>query len=182
MSGPKTAVAGLMSCFWLNMLPVKKILHTGNFALYYIVQKICYQRKEIIMKSVNICFSALLVLFMFCGCYVRRANNHLTEVAFLDHLEHCGIDIDVVQYADASIMGAGRAVVIKLKDNPMELGLYIYDTDRQDHLKKLEFIEENGFIYIHGNKYPTLVNGSFVLIGYEKNPMKHQLIQAVETF
>lgn len=134
------------------------------------------------MKIVKVLFFVLLAAVVCSGCYVRRTNNHLTEAVFLEHLENCGIDVDTVQYIDPRIINARRAVSIKLKDNPMELGLYIYDIDRQEHLAKLDFIYENGFIYIHGNKYPALINGSFVLIGYEKNPLKSELIKAMDIF
>ena len=138
--------------------------------------------RGIVMNLFKWLFVMSLTAVICCGCYYRRANNHLTEAAFLEHLENSGIDVETVQYIDPDVISARRAVAIKLKDNPWELGLYIYDIDREDHMKKLDFIYENGFIYIHGNKYPTLINGSFVLIGYEKNPLKHELIKAMETF
>ena len=134
------------------------------------------------MKNFKILLLISLLTVVCCGCYSKRANNHLTEAAFLEHLENCGIDIDTVQYINPDVIGARRAVALKLKDNPWELGLYVFDTDRQEHRNRLDFVYENGFIYIHGNKYPTLINGSFVLIGYEKNPLKHEIIKAMESF
>lgn len=59
---------------------------------------------------------------------------------------------------------------------------YKYDRDKERQRKKLEKIEENGCLYILGIRYPAMVNGSFVMIDYEKNPKRELLIDAFESF
>ena len=130
-------------------------------------------------KRVLVGIAAAMVM---SGCYVQRQNNSADIRELLDHLAASGIPVESVQLTNADIIGAREAVAVKLRDNPNEIGIYRYDLKRTDDSKKMDFAVENGFIYIHGNKYPVLVNGSFIVIGYEKNSLKHELIAALDSF
>ena len=132
-------------------------------------------------RRVLIGFAAALTM-VISGCYVQRQNNSASIRELLDHLVASGIPVESVQMTDADIVGAREAVAVKFRDNPREIGIYRYDLKRTDDCKKMDFAVENGFIYIHGSKYPVLVNGSFMILGYEKNTLKHELIAAMDTF
>lgn len=123
-----------------------------------------------------------VLMTVLSGCYVQRRNNSADISELLDHLVASGIPVESVQMVSADIVGAREAVAVKIKDNPNEIGIYRYDLKRADDSKKMDFAVENGFIYIHGSKYPVLINGSFMIIGYEKNSLKHELIAALDTF
>ncbi len=132
-------------------------------------------------KRVLVGIAAAAAMVM-SGCYVQRQNNSADIRELLDHLAASGIPVESVQLTNADIIGAREAVAVKFRDNPNEIGIYRYDLKRTDDSKKMDFAVENGFIYIHGNKYPVLVNGSFIVIGYEKNSLKHELIAALDSF
>jgi hypothetical protein len=43
-------------------------------------------------------------------------------------------------------------------------------------------ISANGYVYVIGLKYPVKVNGSFVLMDFEKNPSRDAIVKAFESF
>ena len=63
-----------------------------------------------------------------------------------------------------------------------ELGVYKYDTGLEVQKKRISRIEDDGFIYIVGLKYPVLVNGSFVMIGAHSHPQKTEIVKAFNSF
>ena len=63
-----------------------------------------------------------------------------------------------------------------------QVAFYKYNTRRKKMRKKLDWIIENKCVFILGQKYPAMVNGSFVMIDYEKNPKKDLLVKVFQEF
>ncbi len=71
-----------------------------------------------------------------------------------------------------SVMLAGRQVAF-----------YKYDRNKvRKQLKKLQYVEKNGFIYIAGIKLSAVAHGSFIMVDYEENKEKEALLKAFKSF
>lgn len=126
----------------------------------------------------------LFILFSLCaiifagGC--EKENNHLSINDLIRHFEKCGLKIESVTSLRSDTIKAEDAAAIKISGR--EIGVYKYDVNIAKEKTKIEKIEENKFVYIIGLKYPVIVNGSFVLMDYERNPSKDKIIEAFEKF
>ncbi|WP_176013422.1 hypothetical protein [Victivallis sp. Marseille-Q1083] len=130
----------------------------------------------------SVLFTALVLLA--AGCF-SVGNNHLEVKHLVDHLAASNIPVTAVAPVNPKLLGAGEglAVTIALPDGKeQDIGVYKYNIDVETQRKKLDFCKENGFVYVNGLKFQTFVNGSFVLIGVEKNPYKTEILKALETF
>ena len=70
-----------------------------------------------------------------------------------------------------SVMLAGRQVAF-----------YKYNTKYKRMRNKLEYVNKNKCIYIVGRKYSAIANGSCIMVDYEKNPKKDQLLKVFMEF
>jgi hypothetical protein len=118
------------------------------------------------------------VILFFCGC--EKSNNHLTLKDLVDHLVRCGVKVQQVQPVRAELLKADRAVAVNI--DGQEVGIYKYDTNVEKRRVKIRKVEDDGFIYVVGLKYPVIVKGSFLLIGVHCNPQKHQILKALKSF
>jgi len=118
------------------------------------------------------------VLFFAAGC--DRENNHLTIDDLIKHFEKSGLKIESVSPLRADTIKAENAAAIRISGR--EIGVYKYDVNIAKEKVKIEKIQENGHVYIIGLKYPVIVNGSFILMDYERNPSKDKIVEAFESF
>lgn len=112
------------------------------------------------------------------GC--EKENNHLTIDDLIAHFDKCGLKIENVSPLRSDTIKAEAAAAIRISGR--EIGVYKYDLNIAKEKVKIEKIQENGHVYIIGLKYPVIVNGSFVLMDYERNPSKDKIIEAFEKF
>ena len=133
-------------------------------------------------KRMGLLFTVLAGLALVSGCQNVVANNHLTLNDYADHLVACGLPVEQIQPVNPGPVKAVEAMSVKFKDNPNEIGVYRYDREREADRIRLDRVAKDGCIYVVGFKYPALVQGSFIVIGYEKNELKNQIITATESF
>jgi len=120
--------------------------------------------------------SAAVLIFSF-GC--ATSNNSKSLRDFSDHLEKSGVRVEAVQELFVNY-GAAQAVVFYIAGEP--IGVYKFDTNIKTSAEKLKVLKDKGYVYFNAEKYPVIFNGSFMVVRYESNKKKHEIIKAVETF
>lgn len=126
-------------------------------------------------------FCLLTVSFLLSSCLsFHKDNNHLTLADLLKHFKDKGVEIETVRPMRADTVKASNGAAVKIAGR--EIGIYKYNKGIRKQEQKLEWIIENDCVYIVGLKYPVKVNGSFVMIDFEKNPKKDKIIEAFESF
>lgn len=124
----------------------------------------------------TLAFFALLAL---AGCATTN-NNARTLDNMVDHFTRAGIPIQSRQPLLPQPFNASEAVALKIGDS--EIGVYKYNKDNDLQRKRVEKIEQDKCIYFQGFKYSAMVRGSFMIIGFDKNTRKKEIIQAFESF
>lgn len=119
-----------------------------------------------------------LILSVLCGCKSYN-NNHRTVMDAANFFIDNGIPVDVIQplypYFDSEI-------AVSLKIEGKEIGIYKYNINVPKQRARLKHIEGTKCVYVEGMKYPVLVNGTFMLLGYEVNPRRDSIIEIFESF
>lgn len=108
------------------------------------------------------------------------ANNHLTIYDMEQHFIKSGIKIESAQPLVSQVCRADRSMSLKIAGQ--DVGIYKYDINKKVQLNKLTKMEKNGYIYIMAIKYPVMVNGTFMMLGYHKNPGKDKIVKAFQSF
>lgn len=124
----------------------------------------------------GIFFAAIVMLL--CGCYSFK-NNHRTVVDVTNHFTLNGLHIDVIQPLFPYFNSENA---ISLKIDGKEIGIYKYNINVPKQLDRLKTVHDNRCVYVEGMKYPVLVNGTFMLLGYEVNPQRDRIIELFESF
>lgn len=138
--------------------------------------KVLFKRRFSV--SAFLCLSVSVILLFSTGC--EKENNHLTLNDLLNHFEKCGIQIETIKPLKSDIIKAESGLSLKIGGR--EVGIYKYDLNKLKEREKIEKITQEGYVYIIGLKYPVKVNGSFVLIDFEKNPSRDAIVKAFESF
>ena len=110
----------------------------------------------------------------------QYANNYLTIYDLERHFTSSGIKIESIQPIIPRVCRADRALSLKIAGQ--DIGIYKYDINKKVQFEKLDNITKNGYIYIMAIKYPVMVNGTFMMIGYHKNPDKVKIVEAFKSF
>ncbi|MGE4563945.1 MAG: hypothetical protein AB7F32_03665 [Victivallaceae bacterium] len=121
---------------------------------------------------------AALAALLFCGCAVN--NNYLTPSDFANHLVKSGVPVTQMQPLSPEPFRATEGLALLIDGT--EVGVYKFNRDNEVQRRRIEKYEETGKAFIVGTPYPILVRGSFMLIGYEKNARKKEIIKAFESF
>lgn len=128
--------------------------------------------------------TATVGLLLLSGCNSifgpAKSNNDKTINDLIDHFRDDGLKIDAVVPFPRAITRCKATAGIKISG--VMVGVFQFDKRRQKAAAKIDKFEEQGFVYISGNQYPALVNGSFLIIGYHENPQRELLIKSFESF
>lgn len=121
-------------------------------------------------------FGTAMLLISGCNSF---NNNHRTVMDAANFFIDNGMQVDVIQplfpYFDSEI-------AVSLKISGKEIGIYKYNINVLKQRARLEHIIDTGCVYVEGMKYPVLVNGTFMLLGYEVNPQRDKIIEIFESF
>ena len=122
-----------------------------------------------------------LAAFFVSGCSsFSQENNYLTCEDFLRQLNKYEIPVTKAQRLDPTPLRASEGVAYEI--GGLDIGIYKFNQDQELRRKRLQQIKESGCIYVLGQKYPTAINGSFILIGYERNREKERILEAFYDF
>ena len=124
-------------------------------------------------------FFMLTALTVLCGGCYSFNNNHRTLEHIVDHFRYSDLHVQVVQPL-VPYFNAENAVSMTIKDK--EIGIYKYNINNAKQKARIERITDEKFVFVEGLKYPVLVNGTFMLLGYEVNPDRDKIIEVFKKF
>ena len=130
-------------------------------------------------SSVALTASLLLFSVLFLSA-CDKANNHQLVENVSDHFARCGLKVESIQPLEPGVLKASSAISVMIDGK--EIAIYKYDTALSVQRKRISRIEDDGFSYIVGLKYPVMVNGSFVMIGAHGHPQKAEIVKAFNSF
>lgn len=129
--------------------------------------------KKIMQSFILVLFAAILA-----GCHSFN-NNHRTVMDAANHFIDSGMKVDVIQplfpYFNSEI-------AVSMKISGKEIGIYKYNINVPKQRQRLEQIIDSKCVYVEGMKYPVIVNGTFMLLGYEVNPQRDRIIEVFNSF
>ena len=122
---------------------------------------------------------AVLTAAVISGC--ANNNNYLQPADFVTALRKEGITVERVNPLDHRPLGATEALEVRVAGSG--IGVYKFDRTAKISSQRLERISETGKIYFNGIPFPIYeTSGSFVLVGLDKNPAKHQILKVLRNF
>ena len=129
-------------------------------------------------KSLCILFAAVIVVL--CGaCRSTVENNNRTAVELCRYMmQKTGGKFDGTMAVEP--IHADEGFALKVADR--QVAFYKFNTKYKKARAKIEYVDKNGFIYIYGFKFPAVSRGSFIMVDYEENPLKDQLLEAFNNF
>ena len=129
-------------------------------------------------KSLCILFAAALVI-LFSGCRSTVENHDRTAVELCRYMmQQTGGTYDGAMAVEPIHADEGFA----LKVANRQVAFYKFNTKYKKARAKIEYVDKNGFIYIYGFKFPAISRGSFIMVDYETNPLKDELLEAFKSF
>ncbi|MDD3154066.1 MAG: hypothetical protein PHS41_04305 [Victivallaceae bacterium] len=130
------------------------------------------------MKAGTVLLLAVVLVFAG-GCAVSR-NNHRSMAEMVNHLKSSGIKITKLQPVRPEPFKASEGVALQIENQ--DIGLYKYDLNFEKQKTELKRISGLGYVSIQQWKLPVVINGSFLFLGVESNPKKHELLKAIDSF
>ena len=129
-------------------------------------------------RSLCILFAAVIVVL--CGaCRSTVENNNRTAVELCRYMmQKTGGTYDGQMAVEPIHADEGFA----LKVANRQVAFYKFNTKYKRARAKIEYVNKNHFIYIYGFKFPAISRGSFIMVDYEDNPLKDQLLEAFKNF
>jgi hypothetical protein len=120
------------------------------------------------------------LLLSACAWLETVDNNDLTIPDLINYFKTKGVDIQSVSLIRRDVVHADDAVSIMIADR--EIGIYKFNKKLKRERDKIEKAELEGFIYLVGDKKPVIINGSFLLVGYDTNPQEKQIVEVFKSF
>ena len=128
-------------------------------------------------RTLCILFAALVVLCSGCRSTVEN-NNRTAQELCRYMMQKTGGKYDGAMAIEPIHASEGFA----LKVANRQVAFYKFDTKYKKARAKIEYVDKNGFIYIYGFKFSAISRGSFIMVDYEDNPLKDQLLEAFNNF
>jgi hypothetical protein len=135
-------------------------------------------------KKLSVLMIAAFCVVLFNGCAIGRYdNNYKTMDDMSRHFLNSGLQVDAIH----PLMPFFRAqTACSMLIDGTEIGIYKYEVfsgiTAKKNKEKLDELYDKRYVYIEGLKYPILLNGTFMLIGYEKNPSRNKIIEVFQSF
>ncbi len=130
--------------------------------------------------------AACLASLLFCGC--ASQNNYRECRDFFDYLVRNQVAVSKIQPLRPDPFRASDGMAFEVdgfdgeKDAKMDIAIYKFNLDMKLMQDRMSEIRKSGGVFLVGIKLPTKVNGSFILIGYERCKQKKQILKAFEEF
>lgn len=129
-------------------------------------------------RSLCILFAAV-ALVLCNGCRSTVENNNRTATELCRYMmQQTGGTYDGQMAVEPIHADEGFA----LKVANRQVAFYKFNTKYKKARAKIEYVDDNGFIYIYGFKFPAISHGSFIMVDYEENPLKDKLLEAFKNF
>ncbi len=129
-------------------------------------------------RTLCILFAAVAVV-LCSGCRSTVDNNNRTAMELCRYMmQQTGGTYDGQMAVEPIHADEGFA----LKVANRQVAFYKFNTKYKKARAKIEYVDDNGFIYIYGFKFPAISHGSFIMVDYEENPLKDKLLEAFKKF
>ena len=129
-------------------------------------------------RSLCILFAASLVI-LSVGCNSTVENNNRTALELCRYMmQRTGGTYDGQMVVEPIHADEGFA----LKVANRQVAFYKFNTKYKKARAKIEYVDKNKFIYIYGFKFSAVSHGSFIMVDYEDNPLKDELLEAFKSF
>lgn len=141
---------------------------------------------NILQKSLMMLPAVVLVMTLTAGCTAR--NNYRECGEFFSYLTQNNVAVTKAQPLDPAPFRASSGMAFEVtgiengKEVPVDVAIYKFNQDLEMMQKRVAEIRKSGCVYLLGIKLPTRINGSFILLGYERCKQKKQILKAFEEF
>jgi hypothetical protein len=98
----------------------------------------------------------------------------------VEHFNKSGLIIESATPTLPEMIQAQDGIFVRIGGRDVQL--FKYDTRIKKQKEKLDKIYSNGQITILGVDFPTLINGSFIMLNYKDNPEEAKIVEAFESF
>ena len=126
--------------------------------------------------------AALGCTLMLAGCSLSdNKNNYLRPEDFAAALNKAGLKIEQARRLDPAPLNATEAIELKIAGSG--IGVYKFDRSVRVSRDRLERIKKSKRIHFNCIPYPIYeVHGSFIVVGLDKNPEKHRILEVLRNF
>ena len=129
-------------------------------------------------RTLYILFAAAAIV-LFGGCRSTVDNNGRTVQELCRYMiQQTGGTFDGEMAVEPIHADAGFALKIANR----QVAFYKFNTKYKKARAKIEYVDKNHFIYIYGFKFSAVSHGSFIMVDYETNPLKDELLEAFKSF
>ena len=122
--------------------------------------------------------AAAVVLCGSCTTTVVDNSNRSAEELCLYMMQKTGGKFDGMMAVNPIRASEGFALKIANR----QVAFYKYDLRWEKTRAKIDYVNKNHFIYILGEKFSAVSNGCFIMVDYETNPLKDELLEAFKNF
>ena len=130
---------------------------------------------------------AMLLAGLFAGgC--APPNNYRECGEFFDFLVRNNVAVSKAQPLSPEPFRATSGMAFEVDgvdggaDKKIDIAIYKFNQDVELTRDRLKEIRKSGCVYLVGIKLPTKINGSFILLGYERCKQKKQILKAFQEF
>ena len=129
-------------------------------------------------RSLCILFAAAAVI-LCSSCKTTVENNNRTAVELCRYMmQRTGGTYDGQMAVEPIHADEGFA----LKVANRQVAFYKFNTKYKKARAKIEYVDKHDYIYIYGFKFSAVSHGSFIMVDYEDNPKRDELLQAFKSF
>ena len=126
-----------------------------------------------------LCILLAAFVLLCCGCRSTVENNNRTALELCRYMmQKTGGTFDGAMATEPIYADDGFA----LKVANRQVAFYKFNTKYKKARAKIEYVDKNKFIYIYGFKFSAVSHGSFIMVDYEDNPLRDQLLEAFKSF
>ena len=123
-------------------------------------------------------FAAAAVL-LCAGCKTTVENNDRTALELCRYMmQKTGGTYDGAMAYEPIHASDGFALKIANR----QVAFYKFNTKWKKARAKIEYVDKHKYIYIYGFKFSAISHGSFIMVDYEDNPRKDELLDAFLKF
>ncbi len=138
------------------------------------------QRMINLLKKMCCALAVFAAMLIATGC-ISVQNNERTINELANHMM---LKTGAAWDGPWEVGPPGAESGFALRINDRQVVFLKYNTDRKKMQKKLDYVDEHGYLYIMTLKFPAMRHGSFVMIDYEAFPgeIREKLIDAFQSF
>ncbi len=138
------------------------------------------------MKWMTMLGAVLLAGLLTGGC--STPNNYRECGEFFDFLVRNDVVVTKAQPLSPDPFRATSGMAFEVEgmdgaeNRKIDVAIYKFNQDVELMRERLKEIRKSGGVYLIGVKLPTKINGSFILLGYERCRQKKQILKAFQEF